>query len=111
MSGMPLPHVAADQQGGLPPVCGTGETDKAAGCRLLPFRQSAERSGLSTRLVFTVDTICGGPRHISREGRFLQCRYDMQQDAEDRLYGKSLPGGTDTVVSSSSVQPLTNVLS
>ena len=71
MSGTPLPHVAADQQGGLPPVCGTGETDKAAGCRLLPFRQSAERSGLSTRLVFTVNTICGGPRHISREGRFI----------------------------------------
>ena len=111
MSGMPLPHIAADQQGALPPVCGTGETDKEAGSRLLPFRQSAERSGPSTRLVFTVNTICGGPRHISKEGRFLQYRYDMQQDAEDRLHGKSLPDGTDTVVSSPSVQPLTNVLS
>ena len=82
----PLPHVAADQQGGLPPVCGTG-ADKAAGCRLLPFRQSAERSGPSTTGVYRQHNH-GGPRHISREGLFLQCRYDMQQDAEDTFLSR-----------------------
>lgn len=58
------------------------------------------RCGPSTRRVAADNTTGDRYRHMGRKW-----------EVHVRMHGKSLPGGTDTVVSSSSVQPLTNVLS